>query len=67
MKTAGRENPDSRTGLRSKPSPWGGRQEELSLNQAGWEVRKFPAEGDVFFLTFAFIELIKTWVSANRI
>jgi hypothetical protein len=63
MKTAGRENPNSRDRLGTEPSPWGGRQEAPSLNHAGWKVRKFPAEGEVFFLTFPFIELIRTWQS----
>jgi hypothetical protein len=61
MKTADRENQNSRDRLRNKPSSWGGRQETPSLNQAGWKVRNFPAEGEVFFLTFPFIELHGTW------
>jgi hypothetical protein len=61
MKTADRENPNSRNRLRTEPSPWGGRQETPSLNQAGWKVRKIPAGGEVFFLTFPFIELHGTW------
>jgi hypothetical protein len=32
-----------------------------SLKQAGWKVRNFPAVGEVFFLTFPFIELSRTW------
>jgi hypothetical protein len=59
MKTADRENPNSRNRLRTEPSPWGGRQETPSLNQAGWKVRKIPAGGEVFFLTFPFIELLR--------
>jgi len=59
MKTADRENPNSRDRLRNVPSPWGGKQETPSLNQAGWKVRNSPAEGEVFFLTFPFIELIR--------
>jgi hypothetical protein len=62
MKTADRENPNSRGWLCNEPSSWGGRQEAPSLNQAGWKVRKFPAEGEVFFLTFPFIELLRTWL-----
>ena len=27
--------------------------------QTGWKVRKYPAAGDVFFLTFPFIELLR--------
>jgi hypothetical protein len=61
MKTADRENQNGRDRLRNKPSPWGGRQEAPSLNQAGWKVRKFSAKGEVFFLTFPFIELTRTW------
>jgi hypothetical protein len=54
MKTADRENPNSRAWLCNKPSPWGGRQEIPSLKQAGWEVRNFPAEGGSVFLDFSF-------------
>jgi hypothetical protein len=60
MKTADRENPNSRAWLCNKPSPWGGRQETPSLNHAGWKLRNVPAEGKVFFLTFPFIELHRT-------
>jgi hypothetical protein len=56
MKTADRETPNSRAWLCNVPSPWGGKQETPSLNQAGWKVRNSPAEGEVFFLTFPFIE-----------
>jgi hypothetical protein len=59
MKTADRETPNSRAWLCNVPSPWGGKQETPSLNQAGWKVRNSPAEGEVFFLTFPFIELIR--------
>jgi hypothetical protein len=62
MKTADREIPNSRDRLCTVPSPWGGRQEAPSLNQAGWKVKKNPAAGDVFFLTFPFIELHRTWL-----
>jgi hypothetical protein len=61
MKTADRENPNSRAWLSSKPSPWGGRQQAFLLNQAGWKFRNFPAVGEVFFWTFPFIELTRTW------
>jgi len=57
MKTAERENPNSRAWLSNKPSPWGGRQQAPSLIHTGWKVRNYPAKGDVFFLTFPFIEL----------
>jgi hypothetical protein len=61
MKAADRESPNSRARLCNEPSRWGGRPEPSSLIYRGWKVRKFPPEGEVFFLTFTFIELIKTW------
>jgi hypothetical protein len=61
MKTADRKIPNSPDRLCKQPSACGGRQEAPSLKQAGWKVRKVPAEGEVFFLTFPFIELIRTW------
>jgi hypothetical protein len=61
MKTAGRENPNSQIRLRNKPSPRGGSPEPSSLIHTGWKVRKYPALGEVFFLTFPFIELIRAW------
>jgi hypothetical protein len=61
MKTAGNENPNSRTRLCIEPSPWSGRSEPSTLIPSGWNARKDPAAGEVFFLTFPFIELIKTW------
>src|ERR1700691_2594908 len=61
MKTADRENPNSRDRLCTEPSPWGGKQETPSLIHTGWKVRNFPAVGEVFFLTFPFIELTRTW------
>jgi hypothetical protein len=62
MKTADRENPNSPDRLCNEPSPWGGRPEPSSLIHTGWKVRNFPAEGEVFFLTFPFIELLGTWL-----
>src|SRR5580692_13004524 len=61
MKTADRENPNSRDWLCDEPSKWGGRRETPSLIHRGWKVRRFPAVGEVFFLTFPFIELTGTW------
>jgi hypothetical protein len=61
MKTAGREIPNSRDRLRIEPSPWGGRPRPSSLIHKGWKVRNLSAEGEVFFLTFPFIELLRTW------
>jgi hypothetical protein len=58
MKTADRENPNSRSWLCNEPSKWGGRRETPSFIHRGWKARKVPAEGEVFFLTFPFIELI---------
>src|SRR5580704_16527254 len=66
MKTADRESPNSRARLRNEPSRWGGRPEPSSLIYRGWKVRKFPVEGEVFFLTFPFIELIGTWRLRSR-
>jgi hypothetical protein len=66
MKTADRDNPNSCEQLCNKPSPWGGRQEAPSLNQAGWKVRKYPAVGEVFFLTFPFIELVNQPTLQNQ-
>src|SRR5580704_17501425 len=60
MKTSGRENPNSRDRLRTEPSAWGGRSKPLSLMHTGWKVRNFSAGGEVFFLTFPFIELHRT-------
>jgi len=60
MKTAGSENPNSRVWLCTEPSPWGGRPKTSSLIQRGWKAGKYPALGEVFFLTFPFIELVKT-------
>jgi hypothetical protein len=59
MKTAGRKNPNSRNGLCTEPSPWGGRPEISLLIHTGWKVRKYLAAGEVFFLTLPFIELIR--------
>jgi len=61
MKTAGRENPNSRARLCNEPSPWRGRPEQSLLNQGGWRARKYPAAGEVFFLTSPFIELLRKW------
>jgi hypothetical protein len=61
MKTADRKNPNSHAWLGNVPSPWGGRQETPSLIHTGWKVRKIPAPGEVFFLTFPFIELKRLW------
>jgi len=67
MKTAGRENPNSRDRLRIEPSPGSGRPKPSSLMQTGWKVRNYPAEGEVFFLTFPFIELIRcTWSQKQK-
>jgi hypothetical protein len=59
MKTAGNENPNSRTRLRVEPSPWSGSSEPSTLIQSGWKAGKDPAAGVVFFLTFSFIERIR--------
>ncbi len=56
MKTAWSENPNSRTRLCTEPSPWGGRSKPSSLIHTGWKAGKYPAAGEVFFLTLPFIE-----------
>src|SRR5882762_5451695 len=56
MKTAGEENPNSQVRLYNEPSPWDGKSEPSLLIHRGWKVRKYPAAGGVFFLTFPFIE-----------
>jgi hypothetical protein len=61
MKTAGNENPNSRTRLHINPSTWSGSSEPSMLIQSGWKAGKVPAAGEVFFLTFPFIELHGTW------
>jgi hypothetical protein len=57
MKTAGSENPNSHIRLCTEPSSWGGRSKPSSLIHTGWKAGKYPATGEVFFLTFPFIEL----------
>ncbi len=53
MKTAGRENPNRGATVPQQPSPWRGGSEQISLDHVGWEARKIPATGDVFFLDFS--------------
>jgi hypothetical protein len=65
MKTAGNENPNSRTRLHINPSTWSGSSEPSMLIQSGWKAGKVPAAGEVFFLTFPFIELIKHLVDKH--
>ncbi len=59
MKTAGRETQTRYTTVSNVPSSWSGRQEHILLNDRGWKTRKNPVAGEVFFLTFPFIELIR--------
>jgi hypothetical protein len=59
MKTAGRGTQNRYAIVRSQPSTWSGRQEQILLNYVGWKVRKNPATGEIFFLTFPFIELTR--------
>jgi hypothetical protein len=59
MKTAGSENQNRYATMRSKPSTWSGRLEQILLIHAGWKARKHPAVREVFFLTFPFIELMR--------
>jgi hypothetical protein len=60
MKTAGKENLN-RCAITGQPTELLGRTLEPSLlNQAGWKARKHPARGKYFFLTFPFIEVIRS-------
>jgi hypothetical protein len=52
MKTAGKGNPNHWGYSAQHPSPWRGSSEQISLDDVGWEARKTPAAGDVFFLDF---------------
>ena len=53
MKTAGRRNPNRWATVPRTPSQWRGRSEQISLGHVGWEARKTPADGEVFFLDFS--------------
>jgi hypothetical protein len=46
-----------------QPSTWRGWSEQNSLDRVGWEARKIPAEGDVFFLDFSFYRTYRDLVS----
>jgi len=59
MKTAGRENPNRRATVPDDRAHSATGQEQILLNQVGWEARKFPAKGEIFFLTSTFIEQIR--------
>jgi hypothetical protein len=52
MKTAGRGTQKRYATLRSEPSSWGGRREEILLNDTGWKARKNPVAGEIVFLKF---------------
>jgi hypothetical protein len=54
MKTAKSGTPTRYAIARGKPSSWSGRLEQILLNNPGWETRKNPAVGGVFFLDFPF-------------
>jgi hypothetical protein len=54
MKIAGRRNPHCLGHIALRPSPWRGSSEQISLDRLGWEARKTPADGEVFFLDFPF-------------
>jgi hypothetical protein len=51
MKTADRRDPNRWVTAPCTPRPWCG-WSELSLVHGGWEARKTPAAGEVFFLDF---------------
>ena len=67
MKTSGRENPNSRARLCNEPSPRSGKPKPFALVQKGWKVRNYPAGGEVFFLTFPFIELHRNYLTLRRL
>jgi len=50
IKTSGRGTQTRYATLRSKPSSWGGRQEQVLLNDAGWKARKHLATEMYLFL-----------------
>jgi hypothetical protein len=52
MKTADRRKPNGCNTAARTPSLWRGRSEPISLDRLGWEARKTPAAGEVFFLDF---------------
>jgi hypothetical protein len=52
-------------GLRGEPSPRSGRPKPFALVQEGWKVRNYPAEGEVIFLTFPFIELLRPYSTCD--
>jgi hypothetical protein len=47
-----------RARLRTISSRWGAKPEPSLPIHAGWKFRKFPAVGEVFFLTSLFVELL---------
>jgi hypothetical protein len=60
MKTADRENPNRWAQVSSNRTHGAVGQNRILLIQVGCEARKIPAIGDVFFLTFLFIERIRS-------
>jgi hypothetical protein len=61
IKTSGRGTQTRYATLRSKPSSWGGRQEQVLLNNAGWKARKHLATEMYLFL----IPLYRTYQMWN--
>jgi hypothetical protein len=59
MKTAGRENPN-RWAAKPNRAHGAAGQEQILLIQVGCEERNIPAKGEIFFLTSAFIERIRS-------
>src|SRR5215472_4378058 len=57
MTTATRETPTSRAHAQ-EPSEWCGRSKHILLSRRGRKAREIPAMGDIFLLTFPFIEHI---------
>jgi hypothetical protein len=66
MKTAGSGNQNRYATMRSKPSIWTGRLEEILLIHAGWKARKQLALREIFFLTFPFIRTYQVLAAFPR-
>jgi hypothetical protein len=66
MKTAGRGNPNHWGYSAQHPSPWPGQSEQISLDHLGWEARKTPAAGYVFFLDFPLYRTFRDLASLDN-
>ena len=66
MKTtgSGNQNRYANNAQQTEHLDWKART--ILLSHAGWRARKPPAKGEVFFLTFFFMELIKELPPCSR-